>query len=59
MINSLHLSTFSLFAWSGLVKSVEANGIEISNLSNTGIFNVCKRQTIDEFLSARSAKSAF
>jgi len=52
MIDSLHLSTYSLFAWSGFVKSVEAQGVQVFNLSNQGIFDVCQRQRIDVFLAA-------
>lgn len=52
MIDSLHLSTYSLFAWSGFVKSVEAQGVEVSNLSDQGIFDVCRRRSIDAFLAA-------
>lgn len=52
MVDSLHLSTYSLFAWSGFVKSVEAQGVKISNLSDQGIFDVCKRQSINDFVSS-------
>jgi hypothetical protein len=49
MIDSLHLSSYSLCAWSGFVKSVEAQGVEIFNLSDQGIFDVCRRRGIDKF----------
>ncbi|QNI66425.1 hypothetical protein [Synechococcus sp. BMK-MC-1] len=50
MIDSLYLSSYALYAWSGFVRSVEAQGIDVSNLSDQGIFDVCKRQKLDNFI---------
>lgn len=50
MVQSLYLSVYSMQAWQGCVKSVSHSGVDVFNLSDQGIFDVCKRVPLQSFV---------